>query len=376
MTDIDAPRQEFERQTLRQLIWHRFKRHRLGIMGTSIVLVLVFLAVFADFLSPYHYGTEHRELGYAPPTPIRFFDESGFSLQPFVYAYEKERDPLSLKLTYTEDRSQKYPIRFFVRGDTYEFLGLFETDVHLFGLGTPRSSSAQLFLLGSDQYGRDLLSRVLIGGRVSLAIGPVAVTVALLLGMLFGGLSGFYGGTVDMLIQRVIEVIQSFPGLPLFLALAALLPKSWSPTMVFFGIVLIFSFIGWTGLARILRGQILALREQEFVLGAKSMGASDMRIIFKHLLPNTMSILVVNATLAIPGAILGESALSFLGLGIRDPMSSWGLLLNDFLQSTISNLVFHPWMMIPGAFIILAVLGFNFMGDALRDAVDPFTVNR
>lgn len=362
--------------SLRELVWRRFKRHRLGILGTSIVLVLTFLALFAGFLSPYHYASEHRRLSYAPPTRIHFFDENGFSWRPFVYAYERQTDPITFQKIYGEDRSRKYPIRFFVKGDRYRFWGLFETDIHLFGLGTPPESNAQLFLFGADQDGRDLLSRILIGGRVSLAIGPVAVVVSLLLGMLFGGLSGYYGGWLDMFIQRLIEIIQSFPGFPLFLALAAILPKTWSPTLVFFGIIFIFSFIGWTGLARILRGQILALREAEFVLAAKSMGATDLRVIFQHLLPNTLSTLIVSATLGIPGTILGESGLSFLGLGIRDPMASWGLLLNDFLRNTISNLLFHPWLMIPGLFIILAVLGFNFMGDALRDAVDPFSTQR
>lgn len=358
-----------------QLIWRRFKRHRMGIIGTAAVIALSFMAIFADFLSPYHYAQEHRQYSYVPPTPVHFFDENGFTFRPFVYGLSRERDDLTFRTTYTEDRSQKFPIRFFVSGNPYKFLGLIETDIRLFGLGTPSDSNGQLFLMGTDQSGRDLLSRTFIGGRVSMAIGPVSIVFSLLLGAFFGGLSGFYGGWTDTIIQRIVEVIQSFPGLPLFLALASILPRSWSPTMVFFGIVLIFSFLGWTGLARLLRGQILALREQEFVLAAKALGTSDLRIIFKHLLPNTMTTLIVTATLGIPGAILGESALSFLGLGIRDPMSSWGLLLNDFLGNTISNLSFHTWLMIPGLFIILAVLAFNFMGDALRDATDPFNVN-
>lgn len=375
MTDSWEEVEERPSLTRGQLIWRRFKRHRMGIIGTAVVIALSLMAIFADFLSPYHYAQEHRQYSYVPPTPIHFFDENGFTFRPFVYGLSRERDDFTFRTTYTEDRSQKFPIRFFVRGDPYKFLGLFETDIRLFGLGTPPDSNGQLFLMGTDQSGRDLLSRTLIGARVSMAIGPVSIVFSLLLGAFFGGLSGFYGGWTDTIIQRIVEVIQSFPGLPLFLALAAILPTGWSPTMVFFGIVLIFSFLGWTGLARLLRGQILTLREQEFVIAAKALGTSDLRIIFKHLLPNTMTTLIVTATLGIPGAILGESALSFLGLGIRDPMSSWGLLLNDFLGSTISNLSFHPWLMIPGLFIILAVLAFNFMGDALRDATDPFNVN-
>ncbi len=374
MTDSWEKLDQRPPQSQWQLIRRRFLRHRLGVLGTSIVLLLSLMAIFADFLSPYHYAQEHRRLSYAPPTPIHFFDENGFTFHPFVYAYVRERDPLTLQNVYREDRSQKHPIQLFARGDRYKFLGLVETDVHLFGLGTAAESNAHLFLFGADQTWRDLLSRTLIGARVSMAIGPVSIVLSLVLGMLFGGLSGFYGGWIDMFIQRLIEVLQSFPGLPLFLALSAILPKEWSSTMVFFGIVIIFSLLGWTGLARILRGQILALREQEFVLAAKAMGTNNLRIIFKHLLPNTLTTLIVTATLGIPAAILGEAALSFLGLGIREPMSSWGLLLFDFLGATISNLVFHPWLLIPGFFIIVAVLAYNFMGDALRDAVDPFGI--
>ena len=358
-----------------QLIWRRFLHHRLGVLGSGLVLMLSLSALFAGFLSPYHYAQEHRKLSYAPPTPIHFFDENGFTFRPFVYGYLRQRDPLTAKDTFKEDLSAKYPIQLFARGDRYNFWGLFKTNIHLFGLGQAAESNAHLFLFGADQTGRDLLSRTLIGARVSMAIGPVSIVFSLLLGVLFGGLSGLYGGWVDMVIQRLIEILQSFPGLPLFLALSAILPKEWSPTMVFFGIVIIFSLIGWTGLARILRGQILSMRELEFVLAAKAMGTTNMRVIFKHLLPNTMTTLIVTATLGIPGAILGESALSFLGLGIREPMSSWGLLLFDFLGATISNLTFHPWLMIPGVFIIVAVLAYNFMGDALRDAVDPFNIN-
>lgn len=361
--------------TQRQMIWRRFRRHRLGVIGTALVLFLSLVALFADFLSPYRFDSEHRTLAYAPPTPIHFFDENGFTFRPFTYAYTLERDPISNRAKFSEDRSTKYYLKFFAQGDPYKLIGLFPTDIHLFGIETAKESKAQLFLFGSDTFGRDLFSRILFGARVSMAIGPVSIVFSLLLGALFGGLSGFYGGWIDMMIQRLIEILQSFPALPLFLALSATLPAHWSSTAVFFGIVLIFSLIGWTGLARILRGQVLALREQEYVLAAKAMGTKNMRIIFKHLLPNTITTLIVTATLGIPGAILGESALSFLGLGIRDPMTSWGLLLFDFLNSMMNNLKFHPWLMIPGIFIIVAVLAYNFMGDALRDAADPFSTN-
>jgi len=354
-----------------QLIWRRFKRHKIGAVGGVIVLILSFLVLFADFISPYHYATQQREFAFAPPTRIHFFSEDGFSLRPFSYAILRTQDPLTNKRIFQEDRSVKYPLRFFVRGEEYKFLGLFKTNIHLFGTGAPVGSPGQIFLFGTDKFGRDIFSRTLIGGRISMGIGPISLIIALILGIFFGGISGYYGGGIDIFIQRVIEVVQSFPGLPIWLALAAIM-KDWDATMAFFGIIVIFSFFGWTGIARVLRGQFLALREEEFALAAKAMGASTLRIIFRHLLPNTMSYLIVVSTLSIPGAIVGETTISFLGLGIRDPMTSWGLLLSQ--ANSIPNLKFYPWLLIPGVFIIAAVIAFNFLGDALRDAVDPFSV--
>lgn len=356
-----------------QLIWRRFKRHRIGALGGIIVIILTLSVVFGDFIAPYDYKTHHRQFPFAPPTRIHFFDENGFSMRPFVYGLKVTRDPVTTRRIYVEDKAIKCPIYFLARGDEYKFLGLFKTNMHLFGTGTPPNSPCQIFLFGTaDEWGRDLFSRTLIGGRVSMSIGPFSLIVSLILGIFFGAISGYYGRGLDVFIQRVIEVIQSFPGLPLFLALAAALPPHWSPTMVFYGIVFIFSFVGWGGLARVLRGIFLSLREEEFALAAKAMGASDLRIIFKHLLPNSMSYLIVTATLGIPSAIIGETSISFLGLGIRDPMTSWGLLLNQ--ANSIPNLKFYPWLLIPGIFIIVAVLAFNFLGDALRDAVDPYSL--
>lgn len=353
-----------------QLIWRRFRRHRLGMFGTAIVLLLTLLAVFADFLSPYGPGAEHRRWSYAPPTKIHFFYEGRF-VGPFVYGIKRERDPTTFRALYTEDTSKIYPIKFFVRGEPYKLLGLIPTDVHLFGTGEPPESPGQVFLFGADYQGRDLFTRTLIGGRISLMIGPAVVIIIIVLGSLVGGISGYFGGWVDMAIQRVIEVLQSFPTLPLYLALGAILPADLPNSARVIGIILIFGLVGWTGLARVLRGQILALREQEFALAARAMGASHLRIIGKHLLPNTMSYLIVSATLTIPGIIIGEATLSFLGLGIKEPLTSWGLLLSD--AQDWSALSSHPWLMIPGFFIVVAVLAFNFMGDALRDAVDPYS---
>ncbi len=353
-----------------QLIWRRFRQHKLGMLGSAVVLFLFFLAAFADFIGPYASGSEHRRFSYAPPTPIRFFHEGKF-IGPFVYGIKRERDPETFETVYTEDRTKIYPIKFFVRGDRYKLLGLFETDLHLFGTGEPPDSPGQVFLFGTDIWGRDLFTRTLIGGRISLAIGPAVVLITILLGAFFGGLSGYFGGWVDMLMQRVIEVLQSFPTLPLYLALSAILPANLPNWARVVGIIAIFSVVGWTGLARVLRGQLLALREMEFTLAARAMGASHLRVIFRHLLPNTFSYLIVSATLAIPGLIIAEATLSFLGLGIKEPLTSWGELLSDAQEwSALST---HPWLMIPGVFIVIAVLAFNFMGDALRDAVDPYS---
>jgi len=354
-----------------QLIWRRFKRHRIGALGGIIIVILIFLAIFADFLGPYHYATQQRDFALAPPTRLHFIDEQGRASRPFVYGLKRTRDPLTNRRIYIEDRTQKYFIKLFVRGDKYYFLGLFKTDLHLFGTEQPLNRPGQMFLFGTDESGRDLFSRVLIGARISLAIGPLSLIAAFILGIFFGGISGYYGGGLDIFIQRVIEVLQSFPGLPLLIALAAIF-RAWPSPFDFFAIVLVLSILGWGGLARVLRGQFLSLRELEFALAAKAMGAGDLRIIFKHLLPNTMSYLIVSATLAIPGAILGEAALSFLGLGIKEPTPSWGLMLSQ--ANSIPILKFNPWLLIPGGFIIVAVLAFNFLGDALRDAVDPYAI--
>ena len=351
-----------------QLIWRRFRRHKLGMLGSGVILGLVVLAAFAEFIGPYGPGTEQRRFSYAPPTPIRFFHEGRF-VGPFVYGLKRTRDPETFATVYIEDRTQICPIKFFVRGEPYKLLGLFESNVHLFGTGAPLNSPCQVFLFGTDVQGRDLFTRTLVGGRISLLIGPASVLIALVIGAFFGGISGYFGRWVDMLLQRVLEVLQSFPTLPLLLALSAILPANLPNWARVVGIIVIFGGIGWTGLARVLRGQFLALREMEFALAARALGASHLRVIFRHLLPNTFSYLIVSATLAIPGLIIAEATLSFLGLGIKEPLTSWGELLSDAQEwSALST---HPWLMIPGVFIVIAVLAFNFMGDALRDAVDP-----
>lgn len=349
-------------------IKRRFFRHRLGVLGMTIVTILFLVALLANFIGPYHMTTQNKGYSYAPPTRIHIFTEDGRLTRPFVYSMDKERDKETWELKYEEDKSKRYPVKFFLSGDSYEFLGLFTTDIHLFGTG---SSEALIFLFGADQFGRDLFSRILWGARVSMTIGPLGILISFTLGIIFGGISGFFGGSFDMIIQRFTELIMSFPQLPLWLALRASFPDTWNSVVTYLVMVMILAFVNWAKVARVIRGQFLSLKQEEFTVAAKALGCSNKRIIFRHILPGTTSYLIVAATVAVPGYILGESSLSFLGLGIREPMASWGLLLRD--AQSITSLESHPWLMIPGVFIIIAVLAFNFMGDALRDAVDPFS---
>ncbi len=345
-----------------ELAWRRFRKSRAGIIGAIILIILYLTALFAGFLSPYNITTQHAEYPYQPPQGIHFFHEGQF-FGPFVYQIKRERDPITFRYQYKEDRSKPERIHLFARGEEYKLFGFISTDIHLFGL-----QNGYFFPLGTDQLGRDLLSRMLVGSQVSLTVGLIGVFISFLIGILVGGISGYYGGWIDTVLQRVIEVLLSFPRLPILLALSTVIPPNWPSSLVYIGIVAVLAFIGWAGLARVVRGQVLAVRNRDFVQAARAVGASDLRIILRHITPNLTSYLIITATLALPGYILGESALSFLGLGVKEPMTSWGLLLKDAQNFETLNL--YPWLLVPGVMIFISVLAFNFTGDALRDAAD------
>ena len=349
----------------RLLMWWKFKRHRLALASGIFLLVLYGMIIIAEFLAPYNLHTRNVDFIYSPPQRVRFFHDGNF-VGPFVYGRNMTLDMDSLKRNYSDDRTNVQPIRFLCRGDGYRFWGLFESNLHLI---CP-AKGGQMFLLGTDRLGRDVLSRIIYGARISLTIGLIGITISFVLGIIIGGLAGYHGGIFDLLVQRVIEVLQSLPSLPLWMALAAIMPVSWSPVLIYFGITIILGMLDWTGLARSVRSKLLALREEDYVLAAQLMGASSARIIGRHLVPGFMSHLIATATISIPGMILGETALSFLGLGLRPPITSWGVLLTE--ARSVNVIAFYPWLLFPMIPVILVILAFNFLGDGLRDAADPY----
>lgn len=347
-----------------QLIWRKFKRNKVAIAGGIVVLLFYLAALLAGFLAPYTLEARFVKYIHMPPQRIRIFNAG--KLQPFVCDVELTIDE-NLRKHYTPNCAERFPLQFFAHGESYKLLGLIETDVHLFLV-----PEGIVSLLGTDRQGRDMFSRVLYGSQVSLTIGLLGVIMSLILGSVLGVVSGYYGGWVDDLMQRLIELVRSFPSIPLWMALSAAVPPHWPPQRTYFAVTVILSLIGWTWLARQLRGKVLSLRHEDFILAAKMTGATDAWVIFRHLIPATFSHIIVVSTLSMPSMILAETALSFLGLGLRPPITSWGVLLKEV--QNIQSIALYPWVFTPAIAIALLILAFNFLGDGLRDAADPYTV--
>ena len=352
-----------------QLMWWKFRRHRLAMLGGGVTILIYLIALFVEFLAPYSTDAFHAKHTYAPPQILHWFErtDQGIRLRPYVYGYKIETDSQAMRRTFTFDTGEKHYMQFFVRGTPYKLWGLFSMDLHLLA---PKDPDELVHLLGADRMGRDVLSRLIYGTRVSMSIGLIGVAISFLLGILLGGISGYYGGLVDNLIQRFIEFLRSIPTIPLWLGLAAALPPGWPSLRVYFGITIILSFLSWTGLARVVRGRFLSLRTEDFVLAARLGGSSEIRTIVRHMVPSMLSHIIATLTLAIPQMILSETALSFLGLGIRPPAVSWGVLLRD--AQSVRALSDAPWLLWPGMIVVVAVLALNFLGDGLRDAADPY----
>lgn len=352
----------------RRLMWWKFRKHKLAVVSAAFLILAYLCTIFAGFVSPYDPASRTRNL-YAPPQGIQFFDAQGqFHLQPFVYGYQMKRDLKTLSPVYTVDTEAMFPISLFVTGEPYKFLGLVDANTHLFGV----TEGGYIHLAGTDNFGRDMMTRLIYGAQISLSVGIISVLLSLVLGLVIGGISGLYGGWVDNVIQRIIEAIIAIPTIPLWLGLAAAVPRDWPALYQYFAILVVLSLISWTSTARVARGRFLALREQDFVTAAKVYGASQSRIIARHLVPNLMSYVIVTLTLAIPGIIIGETALSFLGVGLKAPTVSWGVLLQE--AQKVQIIQFYPWMWIgPAACVVSVVLAFNFVGDGARDAADPFS---
>ena len=358
-----------------QLIRRRFREHRLAVFALHLLVVLYLLAAFCEFVAPYPANWKDLDYIYAPPQLPRFSLARGFHTD----ALEPAHDPITLRHHYRAGPGD-VPLGFFVKGEPYELWGIFRAQRRLFGVDETRLAQAgdgaaqvvpRFYFLGADRYGRDIFSRIVYGARVSLSIGLLAVVISVVLGVVIGGISGYVGGYLDEAIQRLIEIIGSFPQIPLWLALGVLIPADWPQVGVYLGITVVLSLLGWTGLARAVRGKIMALREEDYAVAAKLLGAGHGRILFRHLVPGFASHILVSLSLSVPGMILGETSLSFLGLGLRPPVVSWGVMLQDCMH--MQTVAHYPWLLTPVLFIVLAVLVFNYVGDGIRDAADPYS---
>jgi peptide/nickel transport system permease protein len=364
---VEVRGEDFYRASQWQLVWWKFRRHKLANFALGVLIAFYLFAAFAEILAPYVPLHRHRNFVTKPPSKIHIRDVNGQWRLPFIYGTLRERHPITMRPVYTEDTTIIYPINWFVRGDEYKMWGLFNANVHLFGTGTDDNP---IFILGSDKLGRDTFTRVVYGTRISLTIGLLGVTISFFMGMLLGGLAGYFGGVIDEVIMRVIDVLVSIPSIPLFMTLAAALPQNWPQVRIYFYITVILSILGWTGLARTVRGKLLSLREEDYVMAARLDSEKEMSIISRYMLPGFTSYIITSLTLSIPGVILGETTLSFLGIGLSEPTVSWGTMLKD--AQDLQTLAQLPWLLWPVAFVIVAVLMFNFLGDGLRDAADPY----
>lgn len=349
-----------------RLMWWRFRKHSLAMVSLGVLATLFLVAIFAEFVAPYNPMAVHATRTYAPPQVI-YLIEHGRLTWPFTYGLKSTVEAETMRRVYTLDYSQRIELGLFVRGEPYRLLGVLPTDLRLFGA---RDGTQLISVLGSDRLGRDLFSRMVHATRISLSIGLAAVALSLVLGVTLGGISGYFGGRVDMLIQRLIEFIDAIPSLPLWMGLSAAIPLTWPPLWVYFAITLVLSLLGWTGMARVVRGRFLALREEDFVMAARVSGSSERRIIFRHMLPSFVSHIIASLTLTIPGRILGETSLSFLGLGLKEPIISYGVLLQD--AQNVRTVATAPWLITPALVVMLIVIAYNFLGDGLRDAADPY----